>query len=52
MVNFEYLNWQTQQFNNRNVTHNNLYSARDEIRRKNMETFKAHNGQYPLVPYK
>ena len=52
MVDFDYLNRLTREYNHRNVSHNNLYSARDDLNRRNMETYKTNNGQYPYNPYK
>ncbi len=53
MVNFDYLNRRTHEWNMRNTssTNSGIPSTRtintDGFRRLNMETFRSHNGQYP-----
>lgn len=53
MDKFEMLNRQTRDYNNRNYNPtNNLRTTGSELfARKNLDTFKAHNGQYPYRPY-
>lgn len=53
MDNFEILNRQTRDYKNNHCdpTRNLRTTGSELFARKNMDTFKANNGQYPYRPY-